>query len=204
MYAPAGPAGHGNITSGNGIGGVLLYRVLNSTQGLRLNPRRLRAECRLLLRHAMRHVPAKGLRVTCRTTAGSSRVRSLRAVSDQPYDSRACHCHLALNARACQAYQLPAPHTTRPNSSVTIWTHQVVQPRLAQVWHRIRPDGHKCEAVGGRIWSLALGGAVRTAYGLRLKLTNENPHQKLVSPAELTELSSKARHESVLTHEFEL
>ena len=126
--------------------------------------------------------------MTCRTTAGSSRVRSLRAVSDQPYDSRACHCHLALNARACQAYQLPAPHTTRPNSSVTIWTHQVVQPRLAQVWHRIRPDGHKCEAVGGRIWSLALGGAVRTAYGLRLKLTNENPHKKLVSPspAELT------------------
>ena len=56
-----------------------------------------------------------------------------------------------------------------------------------------RPDGHKCEAVGGRIWSLALGGAVRTAYGLRLKLTNENPHKKLVSPspAELTQLRAR-------------
>ena len=167
MYAPAGPAGHGNITSGNGIGGVLLYRVLNSTQGLRLNPRRLRAECRLLLRHAMRHVPAKGLRVTCRTTAGSSRVRSLRAVSDQPYDSRACHCHLALNARACQAYQLPAPHTTRPNSSVTIWTHQVVQPRLAQTWHRIGQmvtSVKLWEVVSGH-WRLAAPCVRRTAYG---------------------------------------
>ena len=30
---------------------------------------------------------------------------------------------------------------------------------------------------------------MRTAYGLRLKLTNENPHKKMVSPAELTALS---------------
>ena len=48
--------------------------------------------------------------------------------------------------KPCQAHRPPAPHTTRPNSSVTIRTHQVVQPQVVQAWHGQKWSSAVCDA----------------------------------------------------------
>ena len=78
------PVGPGTITSSNGVGAVLLPSTVPSS---RVSPPA-----------AMRRVPAAGLRMTCRTTTGST---TLRAVSDQPCDSRA---YLEWNTETCEAH----------------------------------------------------------------------------------------------------
>ena len=175
------PARPGNITSGNGIGGVLLYRVLNSTQGLQAQSSTA----------ASRVSPPAAARDATRT--------SCRAPGDlQDYCRELQGSQLTCSQRPALRFEgMPLPPGVEresvpslPASRPTHHASQLVSDNLdssgrsAAACSNVaphRPDGHKCEAVGGRIWSLALGGAVRTAYGLRLKLTNENPHKKLVS-----------------------